>query len=433
MTQNDVMQLLIGKDVGSNPATTGGSPIYEATDTYLLDGEMAVTNSHNIVMTAGSVTTDDLVKKYGIKIIQRSGTKLIESDLIPEDNILSYKGQVDSAIAEQISYIGYNGTTYDLEVNNSTLYVIRLLLKEQSITGFGQELILNAAYKSDAAATQAEIANGLALILSNTLRRQVVQPIKSELLSSVGVDVAYDFDATCTIVKGEKSVVVGTDLDYNGSGGTLVAGDYVRFSPADGTANILTDGIYKVITIDSTTTFTVDRPIEHESEGYTTGSGYCQVLPAATANAADFGIKLTGIARAFSMPKNRYSKVSFQVGLDDGFGSTITAVSTAMSLGHGYFAQIAELEYDLLGNAGNPYNADFLWTPHKSDTESSGYYDQISLTYYSDHPTEGVGATPRRKKQLLLAFKAGFTGGEAPDIVSDILDAYTTMVNGIGV
>jgi len=433
MTQNDVMQLLIGKDVGAgSPTTSAGSPIYEASDTYLLDGEMAVVNSHNIVLSAASVLTDDLVKKYGCKIIQRSGSKLIESDLIPEDNILNYKGQTDTAIAEQISYIGYNGSANDIEVNNSTLYVIRLLLKEQDLTGFGQEIILNAAYKSDAAATQAEIANGLALILSNTLRRQAVQPIKSELLNSVAVDTAYDFDHTCTIVKGEKAVTVATNSQYN-TGTELAVGDYVRFGATSTTENVLTDGIYKVLSLDSGTQFSVDRPIEAESGAYATGSGYCQVLLAATANAADFGIKLTGIAREFSMPKKRYSKVSFDVGLDDGFGDTVSAVSTKMSLGHGYYAEIAELEYDLLGNAGNPYNADPMWSAHKSDAETSGYYDVINMTYYDAHATEGIGATPRRQKQLVLAFKAGFSDTEAPDIASDVLDAYTPMTNGIGV
>lgn len=68
MTQNDVMQLLIGKDTVAVPTTSAGSPIYEATNTYLVDGEMAVVNSHNIVLDTGTVLTDDLVKNTGLRL-----------------------------------------------------------------------------------------------------------------------------------------------------------------------------------------------------------------------------------------------------------------------------------------------------------------------------------------------------------------------------
>jgi len=428
MTQNDVMQLFIGKNVDATGTTTAGNAIYEASDTYLLDGEMAVCNSHNIVLDTGTVLSDDLVKKYGIKIIQRSGTKLIESDLIHEDNILNYQGQVDVAFAEQLWYIGYNGTANSIEVNNSTLYVIRLLLKEQSLTGFGQEIILNSAFKSDAAATEAEIADGLALILSKTLRRQAVPPIKSELLNEEPIDNATCFANAVTVVNGESTFLCTTNVNHT-TNVPLVAGDYVRLG-SPGVAPTLVSGVYKVTAI-NTLIVTVDRPIEATSGTYAVATFDAQVIVADDATAESFGIKLTGIARTFGMPKNRYSKVSFDVGLDDGFGDTVSAIDTRMSLGHGYYAEIAELEHDLLGNDGNPYNADFLWTAHKSDAAASGYYDVLGMTYYSDHSTQGVGTTPRRNKQLQLAFERGYTAGSAPDCVIDILDAYTTMTSGL--
>ena len=199
MTQKDVMQLLIGKDVGvGTPTSTAGmDPIYYATDTYLLDGEIVATNSHNQVVNASTVLTDDLVAQHGLKFIQRSGDKLIHSDLIMQDSIRRVVGKVDVAFAEQLTYIGFAGVASgEIFEQNSTLYVIRLNMMETDLTGFGQEKILNIPFKSDAGATEIEIANGLVLAGDKVLRRQVVQPMRIDLVNKAAVDGADAFDAT---------------------------------------------------------------------------------------------------------------------------------------------------------------------------------------------------------------------------------------------
>jgi len=433
MTQNDVMQLLIGKDIGAVPSVAVNGVIDAYDD--LTDGELVVTNAHNKVLSATSVLTDDLVKQYGIKVIQRNDTELISSDLIKQNNILKYKGQTDSAAAEQLSYIGYNGTSGSIEAANSKLYVVRLTLKEQDYTGFGQEMILNAPYKSDASATQLEVATGVALALANAVNRQTVKPLQVELVCNVAHTATNAFDNNVTIVKGEKVVTCATNKQY-ASGTDLAVGDYVRFSAAPSTTGALvTDGIYKVTELTSTTLFTVDRPIEEESGTFTAALKGAVVLTAAQMASANLGIKLTGIARTFSLGKYRYSKVSFDVGLadDDSFGDTAITYDTDMSLGHGTYYEIAELEWDLLGNKQDEYRGDFIWSAYKANALSTATYDKINLVYYEDHQTGGVGATPRRPKQLVIALATGFSDNEAPDIVVDVLDAYTTMDSGVGV
>jgi hypothetical protein len=312
MTQNDVMQLFIGKDVGAgSPTTAAGSPIIDASDTYLLDGELCVTNSHNIVLSAASVLTDDLVAQHGCKVMQRSGTSLFSSDLIKQNNILNYRGETGSAGNEQVSYVGFDGVSAgSLEVNNSTLYVIRLELKEKDVNGFGQEVILNAPYKSDASATQEEIGLGLALALHNLLSRQVVQPIRPDLLSAAAVDSADAFDNDTTVVNGSKTFSVATNL--NAGGVAAVVGDYVRFSETyDVTGTALTDGVYKIMSI-SSLNVTVDRPIQTPSGVYTASRATAEVITNAEVIAANMGLRLAGIARAFGMPRWRYSKVDHQ-------------------------------------------------------------------------------------------------------------------------
>jgi hypothetical protein len=435
MTQNDVMQLFIGKDVGAGTPTSGPNAII-SDYTKLVDGEMAVVNSHNMVLSATSVLTDDIVAESGIKIIMRNGTDIIQSDLIKQNNIVAVKSQVDVADADQVSYIGYNAVSGAIEVANSKLYVVRLALKEQDYTGIGQQKILNAPYKSDAVATQLEIALGLVQQLSRTLRRQAVPPIQAELVCDVAYAATASFDGTVTFVKGEQYVTISTDCSYDTST-DLAVGDYVRFSDAPAvTGALVSDGIYKVIELTSTTVFKVDRPIEEESmSAIASAKAAATVLTAAKMASASLGIKLSGVARTFTVGKTPFSKVSFQIGLDtaSSFGSTPITYTTAMTLGQGNYEQIAELEWGLLGNDGNAYPGDFMWTAARALASSADTYDQISLTYYEDVITGGIGGAPRRMKQLLLAFATGFSTTEGPDIVCDVLAAYTTQAISIAV
>ena len=104
-----------------------------------------------------------------------------------------------------------------------------------------------------------------------------------------------------------------------------------------------------------------------------------------------------------------------------------------MSLGSGTYEQIAELEWELEGNRGSEYQGDFMQPTPKSDADAAATYDQIGMTYFVDHSVGAVGATPRRNKQLILALATGFADNEAPDIVVDVLDAYSTQDSGVGV
>ena len=435
MTQNDVMQLLIGTDVGAGTPTVAVNGSVTKYDD-IVDGEMAVVNAHHKVLSATSVLTDDIVAESGIKILCRVGTKLVSSDFIKQNNILGVKGVVDAAAAQQLTYIGYNGTAGSITATNSKLYVVRLNLKEQDQTGQGQQITLNAPYKSDASATQLEVANGLALALSNVTRRQTVQPIKVELISSDAVTATGAFANTVTTVKGSKKVSVATNSQYN-TNVELAVGDFVRFgsTPTVTGSNALTDGVYKVTALDSVTMFSIDRPFEPTGATYTLAHQTAEVITAAKALAGNFGIKLTGIARTFSLKKWRYSIVNFEVGLDGtlSFGDTQLVYTTKASLGSGTYAQIAQLEWDLQGNQGNPYRGDSLYDAPTPVASSSKTYDQIGITYFDDPSTGGVGGAPRRQKQLCLAFETGFSNAEAPDIVHDVLEAYTTQDCVIGV
>lgn len=434
MTQNDVMTLIIGKATPATAVPSAALNTIISDYSKLADGEIIITNSHGMVLSATSVLTDDIVAEAGIKFIKRNGTDVITSDLIKQGNILAVKPVIYGAAAEQVSYIGYNGTSGAIEVANSKLYVIRTSLQETDITGQGQQWILNAPYKSDASATQLEVSLGLVQQLSRLFRRQAVPPIEATMVSDVAYAATAKMAHDCTIVKGEYYITVGTNSQYNTSV-ELVVGDYVRINHVSTTTGCaVTNQIYKVTELTSATVFKVDRPVEAPSGTYPTlisganKGGRVTVLTAAKmAASTQLGIKLTGLARTFSVGKTPYSKVSFLVGLDSAssFGNTPVTYSTKMSLGQGTYEAIAELEWNLLGNDGNPYPGDFMWTAARALAVSGGTYNVVGINYYEDHSTGGIGTQPRRMKQLLLAIPSAYDNNDSVDIMLDIIAAYT--------
>ena len=433
MTQNDVMQLFIGKAVAATAVRTTALNLIIDDYTDLADGEINVVNSHNMVLSATSVLTDDIVLEAGIKFIERNGTDLLTSDLIKQGNILSVKNVITAAAVEQLSYIGYNGTSGSIEVANSKLFVVRVTLKEQDITGQGQQIILNAPYKSDASATQLEVSLGLAQQLSRVMRRQPVPPIEVGLVCNVAYAATARFANDVTIVKGEYYITCGTNKQYDTSS-ALAVGDYVRINHVSTTTGCgVTNQIYKVMELTSATVFKVDRPVEAPSGSYPTlisganKGARITVLTAAKMATADLGIKLTGLARTFALGKGPYSKVSFEVGLDSvsSFGTTPVTYTTKMSLGQGTYEQVAALEWNLLGNDGNPYPGDFMWSAARAMAVSGGTYNLVSINYFSDHSTGGIGAQPRRMKQLLIALPSTYDNSDSADVLLDVIAAYT--------
>jgi hypothetical protein len=55
------------------------------------------------------------------------------------------------------------------------------------------------------------------------------------------------------------------------------------------------------------------------------------------------------------------------------------------------------------------------------------------MSYYADPNTEAIGGSVRRQKQLVVALEKGFLHNEYPDIISDVLQAYSTVTSTVGV
>jgi len=431
MDQLDVMNILVSRDVGAKSTANATGTTIDAYDD-LKDGEMVVCNPHNVVVGATEILTDALIAKYGFKFIVRKGTKLDHSDLIKINNIRSVVGLADDAASEQLSYIGYNGSSGAIEANDSVPYVPRFTLHHQGRTGQGQQLILDGVYKSGASAKDSDITIGLVKSLDNKFSRpNYVEPIIVNAICNVAVDATNDFSGNVTVVQGAKVISVAT-LTYGG--GTAAVGDYIRFAPTlNGTLSLISS-VYEIKAI-STLDITLDRPVKEPTGTWTDAGDGNQVIPAATGDSGDWGIKATGQTRLFEAGKYRYGKNSFTIGLNEAFGATTVTYDTASYKGIGSSQAIGELEWELKGNVGKVYAADVFqsaFTLVADHTASTAMYDQISISWFDDKVTNAVDVS-QSAKQLILAAVTGFANGQPFDLIADAVAALGWDVSNIQV
>lgn len=427
LSQNNVMRLLIGKDLGAvSPTTSAGSPILAANDSYLLDGEMAVVNTHNIVLNAVTVNTNAIAVNKGIRVIQRSGTTLVYSDIIAKRaSIQSFEGTTDAAATQQLSYFGYNGTSLAIDLLNSNQYEVKFNLIEGDRQGFGSRPQVAGIFKSDLTATQAEIAAGLHLGLAGSMALSAEAPARIERV--VKAASITDSENTFTVINGSKFVTVATQAEWTGNI-AMAAGDVIRIGTS-GSGAASTDPAY-IITSVSSLVLTLDIPFQ----GVTAVATPIPATDCALVNTpTDWGIKFTGLARGFTVGKQSgiNNIVRFIIGLDN-FGTTSVTYDTAAAEGTGTYNQIAELEWFIQGNEGNEYRRDFMHTTARADATVGSTYDTLSIGYVDDDEA-GLAMLQRSPKQLILAFATGFATTEPPDIVIEVMEAFAGQSSGIAV
>lgn len=421
--QKDVMHLVVAKYIDAGQTLAIGSKLSYYTD--LTDGEITLVDEDNIVRQSTAAS-----KK--IRIAKRSGTNLIYSPYILQGKVKSYKAQAYAAAAQQVDYIGYNGTSGSMDTTSYNDFIIRLLIQDtQSTFGNKQMYKFGGAYKTGDSPTQAEIALTLTLNATYNLDRESEKMIQVDAICNVAVDASYDLTNTATVVKGETKFTVASNLTYNTAAGTLAVGDYIRFAAdaLNGTL-ALTDPVYKVTAIDSLTV-TVDRPITVASGAWTDAGDGVQVIPSATGLAASWGIKLTGIARTNFRPgvfKYKTQRWSTQL---QGFTTATVTNATAASDGAGTYEQVAELEWFCQGNEGKIERLGVPPPVLRADASSSETYNLLTIEYYDDAGSTTVIAPTRQAKQLVIAFAKGYSDTKYEYEVIQALDAFASAaVNG---
>lgn len=344
IAQNNVTHMYVGADAAL--ATTAAP----TTARYLGKKEIGET-----LCEAGACAAGD---RFQLLYLDKN-SKLQISPMLTWSNLL-YKNKVSAAAAtSQSVVVGFNGTTGSIEVNNLENYLITLGYMD-SLKQFGNKSLYKYSdYTSGASATQYAIANGLhSGIIANMVKDPYI-PFIVEKLNS-GTSVATSGGAF-TVVNGSKTVTTvesaGGAADaakYDTDGADIAVGDLIRF----GHATTKTFVVYKVAAITipvgaATATITLDQPYSGASG--TVAANATGVI--AAASEGDYGIRIKGndSAKPWELGKWAYDPIRFDVGLSEGFGDTITTVEAVASKGHGTYYEVAQMEYELIGNRMEPY------------------------------------------------------------------------------
>ena len=421
MEQSHIMNLVVLEDVGAGTPTTADSAYLDGL-ADVVDGEWRVCNDQNLILTAATVLTDDRAVITGFKIVGRNDGNLISTDLIRLADIINIRATDVAASAEQVTHIGYTGSAGAIQVINDNIYKVKVQFWEEGRTGQGMNDFVSIFYESDSAATGTEVAYSIEELLRLSFNKQAERPVYLRVLNSAALDTNLDLTGAVTVVNGSRFVTVAAALTTDGGVEVVEVGDSLRLGDASETdaAVALGSSVYKVVAI-NTLTLTLDRPVTGVSGSYTASTDV-QLIKAATANAANFGLELHGIARTHVVGKRPYSKVSFTIGIEN-FGTTTTTYTTAMSLGHGDYRAIRDLEWFCHGNTGDRYRGDYMYQGYTTNVAAStNGFVQLSILYNNNSRSEGINGPGHNPKQLIIAADDAFANTESPDLVIEVID-----------
>lgn len=448
-SQNNYQQVFVGGNASASTGTAAGkhpeNMNAEEIGIFTPGGSRYVESSagaNEVVAAAGS---EFVVGFKGI-----DGT-VLRSDKIKLADVKRVTRKVGSAAAEQVDYVGYNGTTGSIEALNDNFYRVRINLQEGfTDNSHGTEYLKHAIYESDASATQAEIAIGLAgsgvyNFLHEPKNSSGNPYVKFKAVTNVALASDFVFDATFEIsgVKGSTMLVSAAASPTYNTGTALAVGDFLRIGTAAGAtggAVALLSDVYRVKSLPSTTIIELDRPLQTATGQYTIANGAITVIPAATGVAANWGMIMTAQPQDFSANPTQgvklpYTKVKFKTTLEN-FGTTVQGTTTASNPGIGTYEQVAELEIFARGNNGEFYRTgspvQFSWSLNADAALDP--YDLIHIEYETN--VTGLTGTAKHPKVLTLCIPQStpaYADSGTADDITDVLEVLLTgAVDGNG-
>jgi len=192
---------------------------------------------------------------------------------------------------------------------------------------------------TDATATQAELASAL---VKNGYLNFKDEPanhyLKFEAICNDAGAAIIGAVTTFGVTNGSKGVVL------NGTVTNVAVGDFIRLA-----GTTVNDPVYKVAAVNSPTSITLDTP--YVGDTATIAVANVEVITAALAAAANFGVKITGIVAPFNVNTFRdYYANRFTATFSDPT-TLVTHIQGAFN-GNGVFQQVAMDEYLSYGYEG---------------------------------------------------------------------------------
>ncbi len=267
-----------------------------------------------------------------------TGIPLMKSPILTKGKINMTLSRHKAAV-QQITVIGYNGTTGALPVSNNSDFWIKIRKRDNDAANRSQPFSLFAGpVRTDATATQAELASLLAKSGYVNFKNE---PGNGYLRFETICDNA---GAATTAATGTLTATFGSNFVAATVSGAaeFSVGSYVRFGTA------VTSPIYKVNAV-SVAGLTLSTP--YNGTTGTFAAGAAEFITPVLAAAANFGIRIIGIADAFDVNQFRdYYANRFTATFSDST-TLVTHVQGAQN-GNGVWQQVAMDEYMSYGFEG---------------------------------------------------------------------------------
>ncbi len=349
MTQKNVAGVAVGLDVAGEAIAT--VQITDSTlGTYIDDGQIIALGmgaAGEVVLPVGGT----YATYPSIRLVERNGTQLNYSARIFGKDVLAWKGVAGALPTEQVSYVGYNGTTGSIDATG-TNYIFQYINDWDDQMWSEQKQVMLWNYYS-ATATQLSIAQSFTAQINYTGTMATMQgtgpQVSAVMLSDGTTQSGLTGAPTLSITNGSDVITFSNTVATNGA----AIGDVIRLG---GAAAATTVAVYVIIAVPSTdSTLSASQVRIHTPfQGTSIAAGAEGVAFDRITGSTNYGIKLTGLPLTWSLPPFgdfTFKQVSFHLALQ-GFGSTSTSEGARASKGQGFYKTVAEMEYAAQGNEG---------------------------------------------------------------------------------
>jgi hypothetical protein len=274
------------------------------------------------------------------------GAPMMKSPVLTKGRVVISSAKHVASV-QQITAIGSNGTTGSLPSANDTSYHVKVRKNDNDAANRSQPFSLFGQYKTSGSATQIEVAEGL---IKNGNKNMADEPANGYLYFDMLIDTAAantelgglgNPTGNLVVTKGSPVVTMADTQD-------LTAGDYLRFA-VDATETV-TDAVYRIASVDSATQITLTFAYQGASNT-SYDDDFVHLIPKATGDADNFGIRLTGVEAPFNVNSFRNFYVNRFTATFSDEDTLVTHVQGARE-GVGVWQRVALDEYMSYGYEG---------------------------------------------------------------------------------
>ena len=374
---NDVEYSLVGASPVALTTSLGISP-----DT-LNSGEIGLFTPSNVRILGANAAG---IKSF--KFAQNNNGSVIISDAIETSKITQLVPKVGSAPVVQIDYLGFNGSTGDIEEIADNNYIVTVYYEE--LFTATKDAMYNKHFRASTKAAPDKHAVAEQLVRDairnlGLLARDPNPLFRAELVSAGASSTVATGADDFVFTKGSK-FFTATDIDNAVGGNALLVGGFIRIGTA------LTSPIYKVVAIDTVNNIGTLDTI-YQGNTATIADTALRQVTAAAFNGGAVGVKMTGYEIRYDF--NRVGRIRFNiniwnVGLSE-FGSTLYTQAQGATRGVNASPSVAEIEYFTQNSefGDNKYEVDngrpVLFSNRQLVSPVYSFYNSIHLRFEQDN------------------------------------------------